>query len=274
MADAQKQAEESAEEQAQQSAVPTEQQKGQEEDSSQAEVQETEESLEAPAGDSEDLELPQKGVSERTKAQFEKLKEQLRFYRERLFQQTGNRAYEGEAEVRPLYDPQTGLVDIQALQDLQRRAYEAERKATNLEQRLVQDSQEAQVRELHQAYPELKNPTTKEAKELFNEAERIWLHSQAYPERYGGYALTQKQAADLAKQKMGNLSETTKQEAQRLEAKEQASLGASGRPTQGVQNRVASEEELEKLRVGTRMGNEQAMIARMRAIRQAQEASK
>ena len=64
------------EEQAQQSAVPTEEQKGQEIADSQTEVQETEESFEAPAGESEG-ELP-KSVTERTREQFDKLRARLK----------------------------------------------------------------------------------------------------------------------------------------------------------------------------------------------------
>ena len=264
------QADETVEEQAQPSAVPTEEQKGQEVVGSQEVVQETEETLEAPAGETEDLELP-KGVSERTSEQFEKLKAQLRDARQAIFRQTGSREYEGEAKVTPLYDPATGLVNLEALTELQQKAFRAENIATGLEQRLMQQSQDTGVRELYEAHPELKNPKSKEAKAFFDESERLWLHSQAYPEKYGGLALTQKQAADLAKKKMGT-TETPAQEAQRIEAKEQASFGASGKPTQGVQSKVTSEEEQQKLQYGTRIGDANAMVARMKAIRQASEA--
>lgn len=255
------------EEQAQHSAVPTEEQKGQDENSSQVEVPTgSEESFEAPAGESED-ELPSRGVSERTREQFEKLRSQLREARRRIFEMTGSR--ESAGEIKPLYDKSTGLIDVDALQDLQKRAYEAERKATLLEQKISQQTQDSQVRELYSVYPELKNPKTREAKELFDESERIWMHSQAYPEKYGGYPLTQKQAADLAKKRMD--STTKAKEAQAIEAKEQASFGATGRPTQGVQTKVTSEEELERLRYGTRVGDKDSMVARMRAIREASE---
>ena len=101
------------------------------------------------------------------------------------------------------------------------------------------------------------------------------MHSQAYPEKYGGESLSQKQAADLAKKIVGEKPETPSEEAQRLEPKEQASFGASGQPSQAVRSRVSSEEEFERLKFGTRIGDKDAMIARMRAIREAQaEASK
>ena len=267
MADDTKQAE-NAEEQAQQPAVPTGEQKGQEETDSQEVAGESQETLETPAGESEG-ELP-KEVSERTTQQFEKLKAQLREAREKLFRQGSQEQVGGE--MKPLYDPTTGLVDVEALTDLQKRTFAAEKKVAQVEQNIQLKAQETQVNELYSAHPELKNPKAKDAIELFNESERIWLHSQAYPEKYGGEALSQKQAADLAKKKMGNKPETPIEEAQRLEPKEQASLGASGQPTQGVKSKISSEEELNRQRLGTRLGDKDSMISRMRAIRETSEA--
>lgn len=236
--------------------------------------QETEENLETPAGGSEDLELPQKGVSDRTREQFDKLRSQLREYRERLFNEQRYREIEsGSEQVEPIYDKTTGLVNIAALEDMRKRTAEANKKIRELEQQIQATHSDTQSRELHSAYPELKNPKTKEAKELFDEAEKIWMHSQAYPEKYGGLSLTQKEAADIAKKKMGTKQETQQQEAQRVESKEQASLGTTGRPTQGVQGKVRSEEEHENLILGTRLGDKDSMIARMRAIREAESQS-
>ena len=265
-------AEEVAEEQAQQESMPDSEQKGQDIADSQEEVQETEESLEAPAGESEEGELP-KGVSERTREQFEKLKASLRQAKEALFRKESSPVV--TEEPKPIYDKATGLVDVEALTDLQKRAYEAERRAKETEQKIQQQTWDNQVNEFYEAHPDLRSPKTKEAKEAYDEAERLWLHSQAYPEKYSGYALSQKQAGDLAKKRMGEKPETPKEEAQRVESKEQASLGASGQPTQGVQSKITSEEEIQRLQFGTRIGDKGAMIARMRAIREAQaEASK
>lgn len=264
MADDQKA--EVVEEQAQQSTMPVEDQKGQEVANSQDAAQETEETFETPAGDSVD-ELP-RSVSERTREQFEKLKTQLRDAREKLFRR-GN-PVERVGEPKPLVTPE-GLVDVEALTDLQERAYAADRGVKELEFKSQRDYQDRQVKELYEAHPELRSPKTKEAKDLFDESERIWMHSMAYPEKYGGEALSQKQAADLARKRMGDRPETPREEAQRLEAKEQASFGASGQPTQGVSPKVTSEEEQERLRFGTRVGDKDSMVARMRAIRETSE---
>ena len=264
------QGQKSAEGKAQQSAMPTEEQKGQELADSQEEAPiESEESLEAPAGESENG-LP-KGVTERTREQFEKLKAQLRDARDRLFNSTQVSQKPADEGIKPIYNPLTGLVDPDALNDLQKKAYEAERRAGEAEQKVQSLAQDREVKDLYSSHPELKSPKTKEARELFDEAERIWMHSQAYPEKYGGEQLSQREAADLAKKRMGTKSETPQEEAKRIEAKEQASFGATGQPTQGVKSKVTSEEELQKLQYGTRIGDKDSMITRMRAIREAQE---
>lgn len=227
-----------------------------------------EDSLEARALDSE--ELPN-GASDRTREQFDKLKShskelerQLYELRQRTFNEERFRSTEA---TKPLYDKTTGLVNIEALEELQRKADNADRELRNLKDNFQQNSMVARQRELYGAYPELKNPKTAEAKELLDEAERIWMHSQAYPEKYGGESLSEKQATDLAKKRMGK----TEAKGASVESKEQASLTASGRPTQGVQNKTTSEEETNRLKVGTRLGDKQSMIARMRAIRESSQ---
>lgn len=222
-----------------------------------------------------DGELP-KEATERTKQQFEKLrkhsdelKRQLDQMRQRAFNEEH---FQKTGESKPLYDRTTGLVNVEALEDLQKRALDAEARSRRLEEHFVSSSHDTQVKELYSSYPELKNPKTKEAKDFQNEAERLWLHSQAYPEKYGGDSLTQRQAADMAKKRMGTIA--SEKEASQVESKEQASLGASGRPTQGVQGKATSEEEQQRLTLGTRLGDKTSMIVRMRAIREANEASK
>lgn len=249
------------EEKAQDSAVPTDDKKVQESNQSQESAQETEENFGEPAGDSENLNLPEKGISERTKEQFDKLKDQLKEYKSRLFNESRFKVQ--SEELKPLYDKSTGLVNLDALEDLQKVAYEAKKRALDAEAKLQQTATNLDTKDLYEAHPELKNPKSKEAKELFDESERIWMHSQAYPEKYGGEALTQKQAADLAKKKMG-----TKPVQEVNEAKEAASFGAQGKPTQAVQSKVSSEEELGRMKLGTRLGDKDSMIAYMRRIRE------
>lgn len=262
-------ADKNVEEEAQQESMPDSEQKATEQTDSSV-AQETEEALGTSADDSG--ELPE-GVSERTAEQFERLRGELREARQKAqtYESMLGRKQEPEEEVEPLYDQKTGYVNVQALEKLQKQALDADKRAKRAEEQITKANQDAQVRELYNAHPELAKPSTKEAKELYDDAERIWLHSQAYPEKYDGMALSQKQAADLAKKRMGNKPETPKQEAERLEPKEQASLEASGRPTQGVQAKVASEEDQQRLAVGTRLGDRQSMIERMRAIRESQK---
>jgi hypothetical protein len=224
------------------------------------------EASEAPAGDSqEELELP-KGTKERTTKQFEKLKEQLRQTRDELFQLKDQVPQPKPAEEeRPLYDPKTGLVDIEALEQLRRDSQAAKKELSSLKRQ----GADREVQSLYDAHPEM-NPNSKGFnQEAFDEAEKIWLHSQTNPEKYGGQALSQKQAADLASKSM---KAPEPEESSNAEEKQQASAEASGKPTQGVA-RQASEEDLEQLRFGTRTGDKDSMIARMRLIREAGKAS-
>lgn len=229
---------------------------------SQEVADESQEASEAPAGDSEELELPE-GVKERTSEQFEKLKEQLRQTREELFEMKSQIPPKKEEPERPLYDPKTGLVDIEALEQLRKDAKSAKKELESL-RRIDADRE---VQSLYDTYPELKNPRTKQDKEFFDEAEKIWLHSQANPEKYGGQALSQKGAADLARRRM-NANKPT--ESSNAEAKQQASADVSGKPTQGVA-RQTSEEDLNRMREGTRFGDRNSMIARMRMIRESKK---
>lgn len=217
---------------------------------------ESQETSEAPAGDSgEELEL-RDDVKQRTAEQFEKLKEQLRQTRDELFQVKNK--VEKPSEDKPLYDKTTGLVDIDALEELRRDAREAKKTVESLKK----ERSENEVLDLYSAYPELKNPKTPEAKELFDEAERYWLHSMSNPDKYNGKPLTQREAADLAKKRM-----TKTQPKEESESKIEASATASGKPSQGVA-RTTSQEDLERLRLGTRMGDKDSMIARLRAMRE------
>lgn len=221
------------------------------------EAAQSEETSEAPAGDSEKLELDDE-VKQRTAEQFEKLKDQLRQTREELFQMKDKS--KSEKEEKPIYDPSTGLVDVDALEDIRREAKEAKQALSQFQK----SQADKEIAELYSTYPELKSPKTESDKQFFDEAEKLWVHSMSNPDKYGGQPLTQKQAADLARKNMTK-SQPKKEES---ESKEQASASASGKPTQGVTS-ATSEEDLQRLRMGTRLGDRDSMVARMRAIREA-----
>jgi len=252
MADPQDKAE-SAEEQKQEPVPSSETENNQ----SQEAAPETEETSEAPAGDSEEkLELDDE-VKQRTAEQFEKLKEQLRQTRDELFEVKSRVEPQKAESDKPLYDKSTGLVDIEALEQLRRDAREAKKTVEQLQK----ERADQEVNSLYDAYPQLKEPKTSSDKEFFDEAEKVWVHSQTNPEKYGGKPLSQKQAADFAKKRMTNKTQD------KSESKEQASAGASGQPSQGVASKT-SEEDTQRLQVGTRLGDRDSMIARMRAIRE------
>lgn len=248
----------------QQEPMPSSDEQSTEINQSQEVADESREASEAPAGDSEELELPE-GTKERTSEQFEKLKEQLRQTRDELFQVKSQVQPSVDEDIKPLYDPKTGLVDIEALEQLRKDAREAKRELYNIKNQ----GKEKEVQELYDTHPELDPNTKKFNQKLFDEAEKIWLHSQAHPERYNGRPLTQKQAADRAKQIMQGTKVDSSAEAKSVDtdAKQQASVQASGKPSQAVA-RQTSQEDLERLRFGTRVNDKDAMIARMRMIRE------
>lgn len=255
-------------EEKQQEPVPSSEEQSTEINQSQEVAQETGEASEAPAGDSEELELP-KGTKERTTEQFEKLREQLRQTRDELFQVKSKVEPKADEELKPLYDPKTGLVDIQALEQLRKDASEARRELAQMKSQ----GKDREVQELYESHPELDPNAKSFNQKVFDEAEKIWLHSQAHPDRYDGRPLTQKQAADRAKQIMqGTKVDSNAEEKEASnDAKQQASVQASGKPTQAVA-RQTSQEDLEQLKFGTRMNDKNAMIARLRMIRESGKA--
>ena len=210
-------------------------------------------------------ELPE-DAKQRTREQFDKLKGEKEALRQELDQYKTIRPTQPEKESKPLYDPTTGLVDTDALNRLGDDI--ASLKKEN--ERLRKETGDKEVIEMLVKYPEM-DQTNKDKfnQELFDEANRLWMHSQAYPESYGGRSLTQRQAASRAKKKVGK-KETPKQRSERETVKEQASLGISGKPGQGVKTQTVDETQ-ERLVMGTRLGKKQEMIERMRNIREAEE---
>ena len=127
------------------------------------------------------------------------------------------------------------------------------------EQAVIQGSVRSEAREAENAYPEIKTDS-----ELLNMARAVKTDSLVYPENYKqARELSLKEALDFVKSKIGktvkpNVPEVTPE-------KEQASLSAEGRPSQGVQ-RELSDEEFDSVRWETARGSKDAMIARMKNI--------
>ncbi len=255
------------EEQAQPEPMPSSEEKVPEQVSTQEVVGETQEASEVSAEGSESK-LPD-GVSERTTKEFDKLNRQTQDLRDQVTKLQDQSTPEPVQTEKPLYDKATGLVDIEALEQVRKDAREAKVELNQFRQQSQTDRQNQELNEMHEAYPELKDKKTKEATELFDESEKIYLHSQAYPDKYGGNPLTQKKAVDLAKGSLDK-TETPEEEAERLEPKEQAALSASGKPTQGVQKEL-SEDETKRLSLGTRMDDKDSITTRMRNLRESQE---
>jgi len=261
-----------AEEQVPQAPVPSAEQKVPEPTKEQT-VAPEEEATVAKGEPGEELELP-KGASERTKEQFAKLKGQLKEYRERLFREQPFKEIkptpteEPEPYKAPVYDPRTGMINIDALEALESRAVQAETRAKRSEEAINRYIEGTQTREALSAHPELDPKGDKFDEKLHRNARAYLLDSMAYPDSYGGRTLTFKEAADLVKGGKPAPEvkpETPKEAAERLTPKEQASLEASGRPTPAV-GRELSDEELERERLLTRLGDREAMTSRMSRI--------
>lgn len=257
----------------QDSAMPTEEQKTPtlEEVDSGAAPQEVSPTTEATEGLPDD-------ASERTKKEFEKLRDELRTERsrrietERMFGQTTpatpQQFIPNQQQVTQVYDPQTGLLNEQALTDIQLKAMQAEQRATKAEQAIANFQIEQQTREAYVAHPEL-NPSNKDFdKDLNNRVRAFALDSMIHPEDYGNKQLTFKEAADFAKQTLSpKVVEQAKKEAaqeaiEQLTPKEQASLEAVGSPDR----RQQVEQPLDQLRYRSRKGDLDAIVERLKGI--------
>lgn len=219
-------------------------------------------------------ETPKEGLvedaSDRTRHEFEKVQGQLREERQR--RETLENAFKAmqpqqpEVVPEPLYDPSTGILNEEVLTDVQRRAYEAEKRALAAEKSIQGYMQEVEARDAYAAYPEA-NPNAKEFNpELKKRASAILLHSMVNPQEYDGKQLSLKEAYDYIKSSQGSDVEKVKAEAakeavEKLTPKEQASLEAVGSPA-----RRSVGEDLEELRYRTRKGDNLAIIERVRRI--------
>lgn len=213
--------------------------------------------------------LPE-NVSERTRKEFERLREQLRLERQqRLYTQGVFNAVppaQPSAPV-PLYDPETGLLNEQAFDDVQQRARAAEERAARAEQAISNLYEDQQKRETFSVHPELDPSSKSFNKDLHVATRRILMDSMVNPDDYGGKQLSFKEAADLAKGLPKTVVEQVKKEAvsealEQLTPKEQASLEATGSPDR----RSEVETPLPNLRERSRKGDLDAIVERLKKV--------
>lgn len=208
-------------------------------------------------------------AKERTKQEFEKMREKLREertrreYLETVFNSMQTK--KAEPEITPIYDPSTGLLDEKALTDVQRRTVAAEDRAKRAEEAVSSYLQDQENRETYAAFPELNPEAEKFNKTLHNLTRSIALDSMVNPTDYGGKQLSFKDAADIAKKTMGTSVEQIKKEAaketlEQLTPKEQASLEATGSTTR----RQQALGSLDELKRRTQKGDVNATIERLK----------
>ena len=207
------------------------------------------------------------GVSSRTAEQFDKLREQLgdeRMARQRL-ESTFNSLSQRPKESTPLYNPDTGYVDVNQLEQMQKATTEANKKATLAEQRFEKYVQQQQEREAYEAFPELDPNAKNHDKELHKMTRAIITDSLMNPDDYGG-ELPAKQAAELARSQQSKTVEKAKKQAatdavEQLGPKEQASLEVTGRSDR--RDDVANQSDLIER---TRRGDAAAIMERFSRI--------
>lgn len=215
----------------------------------------------------EELTLPQ-DVKGRTAEQFEKLKEQLRD--ERLRREEAERYLTQQQYVAPqqspIYDPDTGYVDVNELETLREKAARAEKLAAQADKKLEKFVIQQQEAEAYASYPELNTKSKDYDKGFANMARALITDSIINPKDHGG-ELTLKQAADRLKGVSAKVIEAERQNAkveavEQLTPKEQASLEATGRSDR----RGEVDFNYNDLRNATRRGDKEAVIARLRSL--------
>jgi len=217
--------------------------------------------------------------SEHAKEQWQRLREQLRVEREKRIQyentfaniQTQQPKTE-EPKPTPIYDPNTGLLNEKAFEELQEQVIEAREQAkrANEEIKGFYRSQSEQLiqneeNEAYSNYPELV-PDKSQNKEFNKEVRAKLLDSMMYPDEYGGKQLTMKQAADLVKKTVISSKEEVQKAMENTTVKEQASLEASG----GTRKTDLTDDDLERLKYITRKGgrdSEEAIVQRLRRLK-------
>lgn len=220
-----------------------------------------------------EAELPDDS-SERTRQQFDKLRSELRTEKEqRLRVESAFSAMQPKPEPdkeTPIYDPDTGLLNEQALTSTQKQAQEAVKEAAATKKQLNQFVQDQDEREAFAAHPELNIRDDKTFnKEFHTEVRKTILDSMVNPNDYGGKQLNMREAGDLVKKSSSTDTESAKKQGakeaiEELTPKEQGSLEATG-SSKGEQ--LSAQEDLETLKQMTRKGDIGATMARLKNIK-------
>lgn len=228
----------------------------------------------------DELQLPE-GAPERTREEFDKLKQRNKRLKEELERKKRTESVfdsmrpqpEPAAppavspEVEQFIDPQTGYVDVGRLNQ----AMTQQRQEIAATRQQIQQYVEAeQEREAYKTYPELNPKVADKFDDAFYRRTRaVLMDSMVNPQDYGNRALTLKEAADEAKGSTGKVVEKAKKEGakeamEKLTPKEQASLEATGRSDRRAKVETGSSSE--DLSVRTRYGDKAAIAERLSKI--------
>ena len=242
-------------------------------------VTETVAQTEQVPSETKDAEGLPEGASERTKREFEKLREDLRTEREKRSQLESAfktlQPIPAPQAPKPIYDPNTGLLNESVFSETQQAAIEARDRATRAEKAVNSYLERIETEAAYKAHPEA-DPKAKEFDpEMKKLAAGVIYASMVRPQEYGGKQLGMKEAYDLIKSKFSpkekKVIETARKEGaqeaiEQLTPKEQASLEAVGSPA--ARKEVSSDIDVlqRQSRVGGNVGLN-ALASRMAAMR-------
>lgn len=209
-------------------------------------------------------------ASDRTKHEFDKLREDLRGERQRreAVESAFKSMQPAKTEtITPLVDPETGYLNEEGLTDLQKRTIAAEKRAAEAEQSIKGYMQDQENKALYAAHPDLNPNSETFNQKVHNLTSSLLLDSMLHPDQYGGKQLDPVEAASLAKG-YGSI-ETAKKEGakeaiEQLTPKEQASLEAVGTPAR--RGEMASD-RLNDLRLRSRKGDADAIAERLTRLK-------
>lgn len=246
-------------------------------------------------------ELPE-GVSERTRKEFEKLKAQLRAEREKSqLKQYGSSVFDSfrapeEVNVQPepvaqpnfthltqnqvqqisqTFVDADGNVDVErlnlALNEANRRAADAESKFRQINERVTRFEEDQQVREAHDKFPHL-DPTNPNFDSKFYDLVSAKLLQNMYMGKKETLAQAAASIADVYKLKDNPDVQREKEKAvkeyqQSLSKKEQAGTVLAGNTSS---SRQADKPNIEDLRRRTRLGDDNALFERLKALESSQ----